>query len=352
MVAKPVQTRPDQTIVRNSSLELLRIIAMIVIVAHHFAYGENFNFPTDSITLNRLWIQLINMGGKLGVNLFVLISGYFLIKSDGIKTRKLVGMWLAMLFYSLAAYTASVISGAELLSPVRALYAFMPLTKSGWWFMEVYFMLYLLHPCLNITLRNLNKSQYEKMLLMLGVCWSVVPTLTNSYLASSGLLWFMYLYSISGYIRLWADDFGSKNFIWLSVIMILLNFVLVIIFDVVGFKVRMFAEHPLHLYNMQMLPMLVIPVCMFIGFKHLNISHSRIINLIASATLGVYLLHENRIIKPFLWREIFRTSNFQDSPYLIPYSIAATFIVYISCTIIELLRSAIFRALSRGRLLY
>ena len=245
---------------------------MLMIVAHHFAYGENFSFPTDTITANRLWIQLINMGGKLGVNIFVLISGYFLITSNGVKVRKLVRMWSIMLFYSAASYVIFVMSGAVSFRLHDALYALMPLTKSRWWFLTVYFMMYLLHPYINIVLKSLSKSEYERMLILLTICWSVIPTLTNSFLASNALTWFIYLYGIAGYIKLWADDFGSRKYIYLSVILIAVNFLMVIIFDVIGFRIKIFASHPLHLYNTQMLPTLIIPVCMFIGFTAIDTS--------------------------------------------------------------------------------
>ena len=63
--------------VRKSNFELLRIIAMIMIVFHHFAIFSESKFDINLITLNRLWNQFIRMGGKIGVNIFVLISGYF-----------------------------------------------------------------------------------------------------------------------------------------------------------------------------------------------------------------------------------------------------------------------------------
>lgn len=50
---------------RQSNIELLRIIAMLLIVAYHFGIHSGFNYSTDSITINRLWVQFIQGGGKL-----------------------------------------------------------------------------------------------------------------------------------------------------------------------------------------------------------------------------------------------------------------------------------------------
>ena len=61
---------------RNSSFELLRIISMLLIVAHHFVVHGNFDL-ISSFSKNVFFLQSLSMFGKFGVNLFVLISGYF-----------------------------------------------------------------------------------------------------------------------------------------------------------------------------------------------------------------------------------------------------------------------------------
>ena len=66
---------------RNSNIELLRIIAMLVIVGCHFATHGGFDFNSQSVTLPRLWWNVLEMGGNFGVDVFVLISGYFLIEN-------------------------------------------------------------------------------------------------------------------------------------------------------------------------------------------------------------------------------------------------------------------------------
>ena len=65
------------------------------------------------------------------------------------------------------------------------------------------------------------------------------------------------------------------------------------------------------------------------------------INVIASATFGVYLIHDNNLVRPFLWKTVFHNAYFQDSILLIPYSIAVTAIVYILCTVLDLLRQRV-----------
>lgn len=56
---------------RNSAIELLRIIAMLMIVFHHFGVHGGFVFKSGMISLPHLWYNFIIMGGKIGVNIFV-----------------------------------------------------------------------------------------------------------------------------------------------------------------------------------------------------------------------------------------------------------------------------------------
>ena len=68
---------------RRTNLELLRIVAMIMIVFHHLACHSSFLL--DGLSIGRLWINLISIGGKIGVSLFVLITGYFMIEKEKLQ---------------------------------------------------------------------------------------------------------------------------------------------------------------------------------------------------------------------------------------------------------------------------
>lgn len=159
------------------------------------------------------------MGGKLGVNVFVLISGYYLIHNDRkifdiSKTVKFVGqVW----FYSVAILIVSVICGLESMENIgirSCIETLFPITFSQWWFASAYFVLYLIHPFLNVLLRGMDKALYQKLILLLVVCWSIIPTFTTSYYQSNSFLWFVTLYVIAGYLRLYGlnDRFTAKQY--------------------------------------------------------------------------------------------------------------------------------------------
>jgi|688.fasta_scaffold20147_5 peptidoglycan/LPS O-acetylase OafA/YrhL len=61
---------------RNPSLELLRIVSMILIVAHHYVVHGGVYTSTNNL-MNELIVQFLLYGGKLGVMIFIMITGYF-----------------------------------------------------------------------------------------------------------------------------------------------------------------------------------------------------------------------------------------------------------------------------------
>lgn len=88
----------ERKIGRSSNLELLRILAIIMIIAHHYSVHGGWDIPNE-LSYNRIIVQFLSLGGKLGVNCFVLITGYFMINSkfNIKKFAKIVGQ---VFFYS------------------------------------------------------------------------------------------------------------------------------------------------------------------------------------------------------------------------------------------------------------
>ncbi|MCM1048280.1 MAG: acyltransferase [Clostridiales bacterium] len=360
-----VDRENNPTDMRMSNIELLRIVAMIMIIAYHIPIHLNFTCQPHTITVSQLWNQFILMGGKIGVNIFVLISGYFLINSNGIKISKIIKLWLQIFTYSVLIYIIFTISGLEPFSIKAFIKSMLPITYEGWWFASTYFVLYLISPFLNIFLKALNKKNYQRYLAVVIILWCLIPTVTGQNFEGNNLLWFICLYSVAAYIRLWHDEADisvksaeaveslkseksleaiesakssklAKRYFCLAFVFIVLTFLLVVILDFCDVQIADLSAHE-HLYEMNKLPIFLISLFMFMGFKGLNIHYNKAINLIASATFGVYLIHDSKSVSWFIWIVLFSNiSNLEKM--IIPYSIGAVFLVFIICTCIELLR--------------
>ena len=77
---------------------------------------------------------------------------------------------------------------------------------------------------------------------------------------------------------------------------------------------------------------------LFLGFKNLHLGQKKSINFVAAAMFGVYLIHDDNYVRPFLWNTLFHNSDRADSPYLILYAFAEIVLVFAACAVIELVR--------------
>ena len=327
------------TIVRQSNIELLRILSMIMIIAHHVGVHSGFAFDAG-IYINEFWVLFLKIGGKIGVNIFVLISGYFLIGAKSLKTNKVLKLWVQIFSYSVLIYTVFVVCGFEPFNIKMMFEAFFPITYSKWWFASAYFVLYLLFPYINKMLIALDKKEYQKLLVLMTVCWCIIPTFLEKSLQSNSLLWFVFLYALAGYLRLHMDVtlLKSGKYIAISIIFAIFTYFSAVIIDVLSSTNSFYANYITYFYNMQRLPMLLISVTLFIGFLNLKIGYTPLINIVSSSTFGIYLIHDDRLVRKMLWKTLFQNASHKDSEYLIVYTIFEIVVVFVVCAAIELFR--------------
>lgn len=91
--------------VRNSNLELYRILVMLLIVMHHYVVNSGLMALMEEDPLNpkSIFLYIVGMWGKTGINCFVLITGYFMCKSE-ITLRKFLKLLLEIEFYNIAIF--------------------------------------------------------------------------------------------------------------------------------------------------------------------------------------------------------------------------------------------------------
>lgn len=330
---------------RNSSIELLRIISMVMIVSCHFATHGGFAFDANMISIPRLWWNVIEMGGNFGVDVFVLISGYFLVASrGGFNLKRILKFWGQVFIYSIAIYIIFGLVGISDFGLMSCIKTIFPITFGAWWFASTYFVLYLIHPFLNMLLQKLDKNTYKALIVMELILWCVIPTFTTSSYQSNSLLWFVTLYCVSGYVRLFGlnPKFSIKHYFSFWVLFSTLRYLSCVVLMIIGMKIPFASSHSLFFYGQQSILTFFSALSLFMVFEKWNMGYNKWINIIASATFGVYLIHDNNIMRPFLWLVVFKNAQYQNSLVLIPYSIIVVAIIYIVCTLIDLIRQKTF----------
>lgn len=123
---------------RNSNIELLRIVSMVLIAMFHFSVHGTW--PEGGPLASDTAVEMLSFGGKIGVNCFVLITGYFMVHSR-LKVQSLLRVVLQTWFYSFAILAIFAIAQPDLVTPDRLRKAVTPITSGEYWFITCYLAL-------------------------------------------------------------------------------------------------------------------------------------------------------------------------------------------------------------------
>ena len=338
---------------RESGLELYRIITMLLIVAHHFAYGIPALYTGINDGNANLFMLIYGMWGKTGINCFVLITGYFMCKSE-ITLRKLLKLLVTVLFWNIVIYAFFILTGYEDPDIKDFVFVFLPVKSVTQGFVSCYLLFFLTIPFLNILIRNLNKQQH---LLLMTLCLFIYTIMGSiGFMVSMNYVsWFVVLYFVGSYLRLYPQIwFGNKKlWLWLTVASILFAIASVIVMNHLQpwkiFKAFDRIPLPMHFFvsDSNKIGALLVAVTSFMLFKSFNIRYSKFINTVASATFGVLIIHANSdTMRHWLWEDTLNIPCVYEQFIrgrvellsLMAYSVLSVLAVYAVCTILELLR--------------
>lgn len=326
---------------RQSQFELLRILSMFMIIAYHFSLWSKFEISVDNLTVNKYWVQILRMTGKIGVNLFVLISGYFSIYT-AMRIRKVFKLILQVSFYQIVCFIIALSFGLMHFSSMgnaikMIAEALFPIPYGSYWFISVYFMIYIMSPFINEFLLKLAQKKHLILIGLLFLIYSVLPTFMKADFVFDQVGWFFFLYIVGAYFRMYSIRIFKKNIYNLccalgTYILLILS---VLVLDTLGRKNILFFNHISEMYLMNNVVVFINSVFLFLFFKNLNIKN-KFINLIAGTTFGIYLIHENVYIRLFIWNNLFNAEKYIGSPYFILYSIFVITSVFVVGMLIDL----------------
>jgi len=329
---------------RNSNIELLRIVGMFLIIIGHFAWHTRWSLANSDLvmksSIDSLWV-----GGKLGVNIFVLISGYFLIKSS-FKKKSFIRVWLVAYFYTIVAYLMSLIFGLDTFN-IKTLFKVIFLVGAGKlnWFVTAYLIMYLLSPFINTLLLHLTKDRFQVLLgIFFGI--SILKTIFhNPSIGTTGNdeVWLVMVYCFGAYIRIFQNDLkkiSRKIFIGLLALSLFLSIASVFILNTIQYKFEI--KNNVYFYSRLLdgfSPLQLISACLiFILVLDTKPFTSQIVNKVASTTFAVYLIHANLLVVNWLWNKVVSGYRFENSPFVFIYALGVTFLVFSICSVIDLIR--------------
>lgn len=322
---------------RKSNIELIRIIAMIFIIIHHYALHGGL-LTITSYSANKYIGAICFLNGKIGVNLFILISGYFLVNSK-FEIKKLLKITLQVFSYTIPLFMLFVLIKNDITKELIKK-TFLPITYGAYWFITIYIGLYILSPFINKFIKSVSQKNLQVLFIILFILFCVIPTITSTTKFMGNLQWFIFMYMLGAYIQLYGINKIKKSTLkwWVIGLYIVYAIVVCGITYISQTDVKQFSRI-YQVIEMNYLIPFLISIFMFLLFENLNVSNNKFINLLGKTSFGVYLFHDSYFREAF-WKKIFEVESFYNAePYiLILHIIGSVIAIYLIGTLIELIR--------------
>lgn len=346
---------------RMANYELLRIIAMFMVVTlHYLNHTGSLVVPGEKAGARQILGTLLESFCIVAVNVYVLISGYFLVEA-GFKVKRIVVLVCQIWFYALL--VPAVLLGIGIFGGEGGSYQWiqylLPLQTEHYWFATSYVLLYLFTPVLNLAVKHMGKRQLQitlagLLLLFCGVK-SMVPIqlVTDRFGYDFG--WFLCVYLAAAYIRLYGWNwFSSAKRAWGTYVgCALLIFAISMAAYLVHEKTGLFAYYVAVPYHYNFVLCLIGAVALFLAFGYVKIPAGRgaaWICKLSPFTFGVYLFHEHIDIRNEWvgWIEGFTGPAAQAGlvGFVIRLVIAVV-LVYLAGTFVDMIRLYVFRFVGR-----
>ena len=310
---------------RNLNIELLRILAMLLVVYCHMIIHVDFTNGTSRIVLPMFpgWKSAISFTivqyGQVGVSIFFMISGYFLVKKQ-FSWRRIFSTWFQMFLYAALCLVIAIIakqfrplpfgtnellSGSQTLDTV--LWSLFPFLYNSYWFIDAYILMLLLSPFINTVYAHMSRKQILALiaLLMFIGTWPLFFGRANHW---NNVVYAVLGYIIGAYIQTYRDSLQAISNGALAICTVLCTALML------GFNHFVLSESywaqrltwtaQVH-EGLQILP-ICIAFCLFVAacrLPQLRLPHrwSTFLLQVSAGTFGVYLLHENTFGFRFIW---------------------------------------------------
>ncbi len=339
---------------RSSNFELLRIISMLMIVASHamqHAGLGGWQIITSPVSKNLVASYLLGTYGQLGVMIFIIISSWFLCDRDGINIKKALNLYLQTMLCSVSIFFFVRLFNFEPVGIKQLIKAILTPVYSGYWFIRSYLIFYLLAPFLQNYLKNSEEKQIKKLFITLTV---LIPVLKFFFFVEElgNVGDFIYTFIAVYFLKKHPGNLIEKHAKILTATLLVLMWSLMLTVNILGHRLNLPQNTGilLHIFANRNIFLMILAMGIFYIFKNnVKIGHSKIINAVASTTLGVYIFHENPLLCSYGENGVRETAllfehwlkigvHFEQDKLYPLYFISCVLGVFATCSIIDFAR--------------
>ncbi|MCR5565504.1 MAG: acyltransferase [Clostridiales bacterium] len=286
---------------RESGIELLRILAAMAVVLLH--YNDPMAFDAVAGGSPRQYILfLLESMAICAVDLFIVISGFFLSGTQKRSFRKLFELIFQVIFYREVLYLLTCVLSHKEISLSTMAGNMIPNN----YFIILYGALYLISPFINISLRKLDSRQW-KILMVVMVCvfslWNIAVDLGEEILGYEisgistfsqkgsirgfNIMNFCLAYVIGAYLRYgavpaWMEKKRNLGLAWLGTVL------LIFLWSIGTEKLVRLELRSAWMYHN---PLVLLSAALLFQFFRQIRFRNRTINRMAGAAFSCFLVH-------------------------------------------------------------
>ena len=313
--------------VRQSSVELLRIVAILCVLIGHtrisLESGHYLGRDAASVMTNSL-VSAFTVGG---VDVFVLISGWFGIRAN---TRGLMKFVFQVLFLSMGIFLVSLCLGIAPFS-LKSIQIGMSLTEE-YWFVMAYLGLYLFSPLLNTFCEHTTEKQLRVFLMVFYFFQTYYCWLSGylNYFGGYSIVFFMGLYLTARYVRLYPVNFLERRPWKIYLVCCLVVFAIASMGQwLFGNALRMLRyDNPL---------VIMAAIALLRAFSRIQFQ-SKFVNWLATSCFAVYIIHFNPFVFPFFKSGVWWMADRFGGILFVLGSMVWLMVVFFLCVLVDQLR--------------
>ncbi len=298
----------------------------------------------ESIKLYCLFSESVSI---VAVNLYAIVTGYVCVNIPW-KIDRYIRLWLQALFYTclglvlhewLRHHGCMELPSLNWKAWVKDI-IFVPVGRYYWYF-SAYTVLFLLIPFLNPFLRACSRARLAGllMLILFIICPLLyIADLTTVFYNGGSAPWLVVLYMVGAYLKLHPVRISQRRLLF-------------------GFAASAICTAAISVLKLQMqtnyifLPTVVGAICLFLFFEQIKIRSRFVVLMItrlAPFAFGVYLVHLAPGVWPFFL--VYVPKLFDAYGYSSYLFVLAPIVLYLACTLVDVVRSGLFSVCQAERL--
>ena len=319
---KNLNLNNSSTYARNSSIELLKIIGIVLIVICHVLQtlnnpnalvdGKDYVLEISTATKNiqQLLLAMLMSSGALGNTIFFICSAWFLLDSDKVSKRKILHILLDVWAVSLLIFVIVYILRDGNIEFNMIIKQILPTTFGNNWYMTCYLLFYSMHPFLNLIIKKITQKNLFRVTAVLSFLYILVNFIfTGEFFTSELILW-VTIYFLIAYIKYYLVDISNniKVNIALFIIGFMGNYGMVLLTNYMGLYISAFSDKVLR-WGSNCSPFIIMMVIGMLNIARNKSFKSNIINQCSKMSLLIYIIHENMLLRnyyrPLMWQYVY-----------------------------------------------